>query len=142
MSAVPTMASEAPADGPSLSAAEAWSIEHEAPLHSCPSCTRTTPNGGVCDDCAAAPDDCVNCGAAISHDHQGVCDICDPGPTLAEIADSRVSPEVIRAALDAEREEIAAALDRLAVSLDTPHDACAVEMAARNVRARGLVRLG
>lgn len=115
---VPTMASEAPADGPSLPAAEAWAIEHEAPLHSCPGCGAPTTGNDVCDDCAKTPCGlvgCINCGDEAP---EGVCDICDPAPLLAEIADARVSPEVVRlaveAALKGEREEIAAMVERLA----------------------------
>lgn len=72
MSDIPTMASE-------------------APLHSCPSCPAVTDRDDLC----------VNCGDPTEHDHQGVCDICDPAPLLASLADSRVSPEVVRLAVEA-----------------------------------------
>lgn len=140
------MASEAPADGPSLSAAEAWSIEHEAPLHSCPGCGAKTASNDVCADCSKTPGDCVNCDAETT---EGVCDICDPGPLLAEIADARVSPEVVRlaveAAVAAEREECAAALEQSAAKLSA---AGVIDLAeafgtmAQALRARGRVSIG
>lgn len=118
MSGIPTMASEAPADGLSLPSAEAWAIEHEAPLHSCPGCGSPTTGNDVCDDCSAVPCGlvgCINCDAETT---EGFCATCDPGPMLAEIADARVSTEVVRlaveAALKGEREEIAAMIGRLA----------------------------
>lgn len=140
------MASEAPADGPSLSAAEAWAIEHEAPLHSCPGCGAKTTGNDVCDECAKTPGDCVNCGDETT---EGVCDICDPGPLLAEIADARVSPEVVRlaveAAVAAEREECAAALEQSAAKLSAAGVidlAEAFGMMARALRLRGRVSIG
>lgn len=145
MSGVPTMASEAPADAPSLPAAEARAIEHEAPLHSCPGCGSPTAANDVCEDCAKVPCGlvgCINCGDEAP---KGVCNICDPAPLLAEIADARVSPEVIRAAVTAEREECAAALERSASMLSAfgRSDAAeALRAMALALRNRDRVRFG
>jgi hypothetical protein len=61
--------------------------------------------------------------------------------TAAEELTARVAARAATAAVEAEREEIALALDKLVEQMDTPHDAAVIDMAARNVRARNLVRL-
>ena len=100
----------------------ALTMASEAPLHSCPSCPAVTDRDDLC----------INCGDETI---EGVCDICDPGPMLAEIADARVSPEVARqtaaALLTGERGEIAAYLLKRGD-----------EEGARWVLARGRVSIG
>lgn len=83
---------------------------------------------GDCPGCVVEVD-CVGCEQPVSIDHtdaKGRCPKCSAG---------------IAAALEADREETAAELERLIPSLDTPHDCASVEMVARAVRARGNVRL-
>ena len=75
-------------------------------LHSCPACPNTTTRDDLCDN-------------------------CDPAPLLAALADARVSPDAIRAAVEAEREEIAYLLD-----------VAGYPVLARQVRSRGRVSLG
>jgi hypothetical protein len=75
-------------------------------LHSCPSCPNTTTADDLCDN-------------------------CDPGPLLASLADARVSPDAIRAAVEAEREEIATMLDVVGHPV-----------LARQIRSRGRVSFG
>jgi len=91
----------------------------ETAVHSCPACPRTTTADGLCPACEIEP---------TSGD---VCDICNPGPLLAEIADAHVSPDAIRAAVEAEREEIAVGLD-----------VAGHPVLARQIRSRGRVSLG
>ena len=76
------------------------------------------------------------------------CPICAPreaerAQRRAEtgLAGQQALADAIRAAVQADREETAAELERLIPSLDTPHDCASVEMVARAVRARGNVRL-
>jgi hypothetical protein len=71
-----------------------------------------------------------------------VCDICDPAPLLASLADARVSPDAIRAAVEAEREECAALIDSIAREYGISFGAAALRDAARQIRSRGRVSIG
>lgn len=109
----------------------------EPALHSCPSCPAVTDRDDVCINCDRAP--------AVD----GFCVTCDPGPLLAEIADSRVSPEVVRlaveAAVAAEREECAVALEQSAAKLSSAGVTDLAEAfgtMAQALRARGRVSIG
>jgi hypothetical protein len=84
-------------------------------LHSCPSCPNTTTADDLCDN-------------------------CDPGPLLASLADARVSPDAIRAAVEAEREEIAALCEEIA----RDHGAlgAVATLCALKIRSRGRVSFG